>query len=160
MENNSPQSSTGFKFTPLIGIIGIAIVLIVAAVAFSLNQKPSTTTDNSSTPTQQEAIQETPTEDKAMDSEQVKTIEIDGSNFKFTPNTITVNQGDTVKIVFKNSQGFHDFTLDEFDVKTKTIQANETDEVTFTADKKGAFQFYCSVGNHRAMGMVGTITVN
>ncbi|MDO8269353.1 MAG: plastocyanin/azurin family copper-binding protein, partial [Candidatus Levybacteria bacterium] len=64
-----------------------------------------------------------------------------------------------VKITFKNTQGFHNFLIDEFDVKSKTIPVDQTDEISFIANKKGAFQFYCSVGNHKAMGMVGTLTV-
>jgi uncharacterized cupredoxin-like copper-binding protein len=31
--------------------------------------------------------------------------------------------------------------------------------VQFVADKTGTFEFYCSVGNHRQMGMVGTLVV-
>jgi plastocyanin len=27
------------------------------------------------------------------------------------------------------------------------------------ADKNGSYEYYCSVGNHRASGMVGVITV-
>jgi plastocyanin len=90
----------------------------------------------------------------------VKEFTIDGSNYKFAPNTISVNQGDTVKINFKNTGGFHNFVIDEFNAKTKTIPINQEDSIEFVADKAGSFQFYCSVGNHRAMGMVGTLTVN
>jgi len=31
--------------------------------------------------------------------------------------------------------------------------------VTFVADKTGTFEYYCSVGNHRAQGMVGKLIV-
>src|SRR3990167_9256749 len=31
--------------------------------------------------------------------------------------------------------------------------------VEFTADKAGGFEYYCSVGTHRAMGMVGAFIV-
>ena len=31
--------------------------------------------------------------------------------------------------------------------------------VQFLADKTGTFQYYCSVGKHRSMGMWGTIIV-
>jgi len=31
--------------------------------------------------------------------------------------------------------------------------------VTFVADKAGEYEFYCSVGQHRANGMVGKLIV-
>lgn len=90
----------------------------------------------------------------------IKQIELVASNFKFEPDSFAVNVGDTVTISFKNTEGFHDFTIDEFKVKSKTIEAGATEQITFIADKKGTFQFYCSIGQHKAMGMVGTLVVN
>ncbi len=89
----------------------------------------------------------------------VKEFTVDGSNFKFEPATMSVNKGDKVKITFKNTGGFHDFVIDELSVKTKQIGANASETVEFTADKVGNFEYYCSVGNHRGMGMKGTLTV-
>lgn len=70
-----------------------------------------------------------------------------------------MNKDDKVTIVFKNAGGFHDFVLDAFTVKTPTIQTSNEATVSFVADKDGTFQYYCSVANHRQMGMVGTLTV-
>jgi plastocyanin len=89
----------------------------------------------------------------------VKTFVVQGSNFAFSPKTLSVNKGDTVEIVFKNSGGFHDFKIDEFKAATKKINGGQEDTVRFVADKSGTFEYYCSVGEHRAMGMVGTLTV-
>lgn len=88
-----------------------------------------------------------------------KEFVVNGSNFSFDVKTITVKKGDTVRIVFKNQDGFHDFVIDDFNVATKQIQAGQEETVEFVADKGGIFEYYCSVGNHRAMGMVGTLTV-
>src|SRR3989344_967734 len=49
----------------------------------------------------------------------VKEFTVLGSNFTFTPNTMEVKQGDTVKITLQSVTGFHDLTLDEFNVATK-----------------------------------------
>lgn len=90
----------------------------------------------------------------------VKEFTVNGSNFKFEPSVMTVNKGDTVKITFKNTGGFHDFTIDEFTgAKTKQIGADASETIEFVADKAGTFEYYCSVGNHRGMGMKGTLTV-
>lgn len=53
----------------------------------------------------------------------------------------------------------HDFVIDELNIRTKRIAGGESDSVTFTADKTGAFEYYCSVGNHREMGMKGRLIV-
>lgn len=97
----------------------------------------------------------------ASDSAQgaVKEFVVDGSNFKFSPSTLTVNKGDNVKITFKNLQGTHDFVIDELGVKTPTITAGKDEVVNFVADEAGSFKYYCSVGNHRAQGMEGTLVV-
>ncbi len=89
----------------------------------------------------------------------VKEFTVTGQNFSFTPNVINVNKGDVVKITFKNAQGFHDFRLDDFKVATTQMQTGGEGTVTFVADKTGSFQYYCSVGQHRANGMWGTLTV-
>ncbi len=147
-------------------IIGVIVVILVIAIAGYMmtknGNKSAQTPQSPETQPTTAVVNEEAKEPsgEAMKEEAVRTFEVDGSNFKFSPNVLTVNEGDTVKIVFKNTQGFHDFVIDEFNVKSKTIQANQTDELTFVASKKGTFEFYCSVGNHRTMGMVGKLTVN
>ena len=86
-------------------------------------------------------------------------IVIEGSNYKFTPEKITVKKGEKTRIVFKSKEGFHDFRVDELKIATAVIQSGEEDFVEFTPDKTGTFEFYCSFGNHRAMGMKGTLVV-
>ena len=90
---------------------------------------------------------------------EVKEFTVTGSNFSFDPSEIKVKKGDTVKITFKNSGGMHDWVLEEFNVRTKRIQGGEQEVVEFVADKTGTFEYYCSVGSHRAMGMKGNLIV-
>ena len=82
-----------------------------------------------------------------------------GSNFAYDLNEITVKEGDEVTINFRSAGGFHDWVVDEFNAATEKVQTDGETSVTFVADKKGTFEFYCSVGSHRANGMVGTLTV-
>jgi nitrite reductase (NO-forming) len=53
----------------------------------------------------------------------------------------------------------HDFVIDELGVQSDKVNNGETATVQFVADKVGTFEYYCSVGNHRAMGMVGKLIV-
>jgi len=93
------------------------------------------------------------------DDVRTKVFNIEGKPFSFTPNEIRVKKGDRVRIVFSNIEGFHDWKIDEFNAATKKINAGETDTVEFIADKAGTFEFYCSVGTHRQMGMKGNLIV-
>lgn len=88
----------------------------------------------------------------------VKEINLESFSFGFTPNKIEVNKGDKVRINVKNTGGFHDFTLTDFNIKV-TTPAGQTTPVEFTADKAGTFEFHCGVGNHAQQGQKGTLTV-
>ena len=92
---------------------------------------------------------------------EVKSFEVEGKPFEFSLKEIRVNEGDRVRITFKNTEGMHDWVIDEFSARAKQIQAGETDTVEFVANKKGTFEYYCSVGNgfHRQQGMVGKLIV-
>jgi nitrosocyanin len=92
-------------------------------------------------------------------SQAIKDFTVDGKNFSFSPSTLTVKRGDRVKITFKNTEGTHDFRIDEFNAKTQVIKSGTLETIEFTADKTGSFEYYCSVGSHRAMGMKGTLIV-
>lgn len=89
------------------------------------------------------------------------TFHVNSGMFWYAPNEIKVKQGDTVTIVFSNANGMHDFNLPDYGQKTKVIKAGETDSFTFTADKKGTFEYFCSVGNgyHRMKGQIGVLLV-
>ena len=98
-----------------------------------------------------------PTTSTAMSETRV--VELVASNFKFSTGEIRVKKGERVKVMFKVESGFHDWVLDEFTVRTKQLFAGDVGIVEFVADKAGVFEYYCSVGSHRAMGMVGKFVV-
>ena len=155
----------------------IALLATIGLMAAGCNKAATTVTNNQSgnemtqqdqtaampspTPTVADASTASPTPASAMvGSDSItKTFTVSGQNFSFTPNTLTVNKGDKVKITFQNTGGFHDFRIDEFNVKTAQLGSGKSETVEFTADKTGTFEYYCSVGNHRAMGMTGKLTV-
>lgn len=99
------------------------------------------------------------TSSEAATDANVKTIEIEAGSFYYKPNTIEVNKGQKVKIVMKSVSMMHDFVVDELGVKLPIVKNGDTGTIEFTADKVGSFEYYCSVGQHRANGQVGTLTV-
>jgi len=91
--------------------------------------------------------------------EQGATFEVTGKNFEFSETEIRVKEGDKVTINFESTDGLHDWVIDEFEAKTDQVRPGTKTSVTFTADKAGEYEFYCSVGQHRAQGMVGKLIV-
>ncbi|MBI5621256.1 cupredoxin domain-containing protein [Candidatus Falkowbacteria bacterium] len=89
----------------------------------------------------------------------VKVVAVSGQNFSFNPAAITVKQGQKVKVNFSNVGGTHDWNLDAFNAHTGVIGDGQTASVEFIADQAGTFEYYCSIGQHRAMGMVGKLIV-
>lgn len=87
------------------------------------------------------------------------TFDVKGVNFAYDIKTIEVNEGDVVTINFESTNGFHDWVVDEFDVATDQVNTGKVTSVTFVADEAGTFEYYCSVGQHRAQGMVGQLIV-
>ena len=90
---------------------------------------------------------------------QAREFRIEASNFKFSPAEIKVKKGELVRITVVNIGDTHDFQLDEFAVSSRILQAGELEIIEFSADTSGGFEFYCSIINHRALGMKGKLIV-
>jgi len=62
-----------------------------------------------------------------------------------------------------NTEGTHDFDIDELGVDTETVEVGEVLTTTFQIPADAApgteYAYYCSAGNHREMGMEGKIFV-
>lgn len=127
----------------LVGIV--LLLLVVGGVSYKLMQSKT-----------QESIS---SESVEVNETTNSVITIEGSPFKYVPNEVRVKKGVPTTMLFKNIEGMHDFVVDDLGIKTKTLKVGTEESVTFTAEKAGSYKFYCSVGNHKAMGMVGTIIV-
>ena len=90
---------------------------------------------------------------------EVKEITVTNEGFDFIPREIRVNLGDTIRLTYENGGGYHDWVLDEFDAATNQFSGGQSETIEFVADEAGTFEFYCSVGNHRARGMWGEFVV-
>jgi plastocyanin len=88
-----------------------------------------------------------------------KTFNMTGKMFAFSETEMRVKKGDKVTVNFESTEGLHDWVVDEFNARTKQVQPGTKTSVTFTADKTGTFEYYCAVGKHRQMGMVGKLIV-
>lgn len=136
--------------------IVVLVLLILGYSALRGNDRAATqnagvTSDGNLSPSQTASSNAT---------DEVKSFTIDAANFAFSMDEIRVKEGDTVRVTLKNTEGFHDFMIDAFaGAKTTRLEAGKEETIEFVADKKGSFEYYCSVGSHRAMGMRGTLIV-
>lgn len=89
----------------------------------------------------------------------IKVIEVEAGSFYYKPDTITVKKGEKVRIKLTAVSMMHDFNIDELNVKIPVTVNGTFSYVDFIAEKTGTFEYYCSVGSHRANGQVGKITV-
>lgn len=142
------EENTSSKISPLLLVAVVAFIVILGYMFLRggnqmVSQKPTTTVATDSA-------------DTAMD---VKTITVDAGSFYFKPNEIRVKKGEKIKIVMTSKDMMHDFNIDELSVKMPITKSGTTGTVEFTANQAGTFEYYCSVGQHRANGQVGTLIV-
>lgn len=84
---------------------------------------------------------------------------VTATDFAYDVKEIKAKQGDSLVIAFTNSEGTHDFVIDELGVNSGVLSAGETMNMTIPTDKPGTYEFYCSVGQHREMGMKGVLII-
>lgn len=135
--------------------ITLLVILIIGIGSFYLLKSDPSVTGNVVAPNPQV---------NSLDKN-VKIFVITGDHLRFfidgveNPD-IKVRQGDKIRIEYKSTEGFHDWRVDEFNAATEKVNPEGgMTSVEFIADKKGMFEYYCSVGQHRANGMKGNFIV-
>jgi heme/copper-type cytochrome/quinol oxidase subunit 2 len=83
-------------------------------------------------------------ESMMSDKAQVKEINLEAYQFAFSPDTITVNKGDTVKIHATSRDVPHGVFIKEYGINKK-VEKGKPADIEFVADKAGEFDILCSV---------------
>ena len=105
----------------------------------------------------------TPTEPQPAPPKQaasgVKEFRMTAKQFKFDPDTIEVNKGDTVRLIVTSTDVPHGIAIPEYGINAKLAVGTPT-TIEFVADKTGTFNAFCSVfcGSGHS-GMKGTLIV-
>lgn len=89
----------------------------------------------------------------------IKEFDIIASQWKFSPNTIKVSEGDNVVLNIKSIDVAHGIAIPSYGIN-EYLSPGQTVKIEFIADKKGTFTFSCSVScgvGHS--GMSGKIIV-
>lgn len=141
-------------------ILGIIVLVIVVLSGYFAVKAMKNTPVPIPTPVVEQQTSQPTTPTASPTASVMQEITVEGNEFAFIPSTITVKQGEAVKVTFKNTGKYpHNFTLTDLSIQTKTIQSGEEDTVTFTPDKTGSFTYVCTVPTHADKGMKGTLTV-
>lgn len=156
----------------LLTVAGMAIVLAACTpTTKEVVENAENAVNNAQTTVEQtgEKVDEMVAEGEAMVDnakdmmENAEAMEIDSFSYGYSVTELTMKPGETKAIKLTNSGGLHDFVIDELGVHSKDINEGETDTFTITIPDDAApgttYEYYCSIGNHRAQGMVGTLTV-
>ncbi|MEK7452090.1 MAG: cupredoxin domain-containing protein [Patescibacteria group bacterium] len=97
-----------------------------------------------------------PVTDIYLGEAQVK-VNMEVGNTYFKPTIIDAKPSDAVELTFTKVQGTHTFVIDGTNANFQITNGSKN---IFTApNKPGSYPFYCTVGNHRSAGMVGTLIV-
>ena len=114
-------------------------------------------------------------------AEATRTIEVSMSDaMRFAPETITVEEGETVRFVLPNEgEVMHEFVLGTTETNDEHaammvkfpgmeheepymahVPPGETGEIVWTFNRAGDFAFACLIAGHYQAGMIGDITVD
>jgi len=75
---------------------------------------------------------------------QERSITIAARSFAFEPGTVRVNSGDTVFVNLESADVVHGLYVDGYGVST-LAEPGRPGQLTFVADRSGAFRFRCNV---------------
>ncbi len=166
MQPSAPQEGGGAgKY--IVGIIIIVIIIAVAVFWVKVASAPASTDTTGAANQTPAAENQTATPATAA----TQTVEVDFTDSGFTPNSVTINAGDTVKFINKSSEGmwvgsamhpshavYSGTTLKEHcpdTAGTAFDQCSTGDEFSFTFNKVGSWGYH----NHVDASKFGKVIV-
>lgn len=101
---------------------------------------------------------------QAVNKLDTNTFEITAKNYEFLVNgeknpELRVKQGDNITVILTSIGGSHNWNVRQLAARSKTVSTNETTTLEFVATTKGTFDYYCAVGRHQNIGMIGKFIV-
>jgi plastocyanin len=95
---------------------------------------------------------------KAADEPEVVVVTVDSTNFRFSPATVELTEGDAVRFFWSGQAIGHNAVETEGAFSTGEPERDVDETFVFEEGSAGTYTYVCEP--HEAMGMVGTITVN
>jgi len=148
MDQTEPKTNK-----PNVWMIGAAAVIILIGGAFFLTRSTSQTTTQTNTQESSPTQSTESPQSQNSSSSSVKEFTMTAKKFEFSPSTITVSEGDKVKLTINNVDETHGIAITELGVN-QILEPGTTTTVEFVASKKGTFRYFCSFfcgSGHREM---------
>ena len=86
-----------------------------------------------------------------------KEFRLTARKYQFSPTTISVKQGDRVRLIITAIDADHGFKLEAFNIG-RTLSKGEPVTIEFTADRTGSFPFecshFCGLGHRKMKGQL------
>ena len=101
-------------------------------------------------------------DEEAATGEVVQTIRVAETEFRLDPATITLDEpGTYVFRAVNEGQAEHALEVEGegFEEETAEIGPGESADLRVEITEPGEYELYCPVGNHRELGMDGTVTL-
>ncbi|TAL47708.1 hypothetical protein EPN87_02295 [archaeon] len=148
----------------LLALSLLSVVFLSGCVGQSVNVNTTTTTTppilTTTTPGQTTTTNQTTTTTATNTTNitSMKQFTIHENYYQLSPNTINVNQGDTVRITVVPDSGIHNLFIEGYNIRTPEISTGSS-ILEFVADKTGTFNMWCEVDAHKDYGMTGQLIV-
>jgi uncharacterized cupredoxin-like copper-binding protein len=91
-----------------------------------------------------------------------ETVDLAATDFKFDPDDPTVKAGEVTFDVSNDGETVHNLEVEgpgEEAELPEDLQPGDKGSVSVDLSESGTYEFYCPVGNHKELGMVGEVTV-
>jgi plastocyanin len=101
-------------------------------------------------------------EDSSPSASVRDTVEVRLSEFALDPSQVSIDEPGTYTFrAVNDGQAVHALEIEGHGVEEETedLQPGETAELTVELTEAGDYELYCPVGNHRDMGMDGSVQV-
>ena len=85
-------------------------------------------------------------------------ITVDSTNLRFSPSTVTIDEGDAVRFFWDGQILPHNAVDDNGTFDSGETKTDEDYRFVFIQGLNGTFEYYCEP--HRSLGMIGQIIVN
>lgn len=164
--DTSPSNKAQIVMVVVVGliIVGLIVFWVTRPSPDGTNTNTTNTSEqitnaNRTTNTNSNANKNSNTNVNSATPAKPTVVELTAKNYEYSQKEIRVSSGTTLIVKLTSNQGIHDVVFEGLDVASDRIASGETAEVTFDAERKGTFTYYCSVGDHRQMGMTGKLIV-